>query len=293
MTKAFFGVILAQANVEVAQAAVQTAEAEVKRMKDLNDLGSVVQSDELAMEVQLSEFQQQRLQAGGNLVIAQAELNKVLGLTRVQARKIEGQLTDRDFLAVSQADGIQQALYSRQDYLQDQLLVREKSQEIRAAYGKYLPKLDAYGAVIQDGSAIVNGGTSFALAVNMTFDLFDWKKPAKVREAKAEREIAEAALQQKSNEVTLDVIRAYQNFEVAKQKREVASGAVKQAQEALRIIRDRYKVGLTQITELLRAETAFVRAQTNLLASRYDYYIGYAEVLKVTGKLTDVASFGG
>ena len=104
-------------------------------MKDLNDLGSVVQSDELAMEVQLSEFQQQRLQAGGNLVIAQAELNKVLGLTRVQARKIEGQLTDRDFLAVSQADGIQQALYSRQDYLQDQLLVREKSQEIRAAYG--------------------------------------------------------------------------------------------------------------------------------------------------------------
>ncbi len=285
--------ILAQANVEVAQAAVQTAEAEVKRMKDLNDLGSVVQSDELAMEVQLSEFQQQRLQAGGNLVIAQAELNKVLGLTRVQARKIEGQLTDRDFLAVSQADGIQQALYSRQDYLQDQLLVREKSQEIRAAYGKYLPKLDAYGAVIQDGSAIVNGGTSFALAVNMTFDLFDWKKPAKVREAKAEREIAEAALQQKSNEVTLDVIRAYQNFEVAKQKREVASGAVKQAQEALRIIRDRYKVGLTQITELLRAETAFVRAQTNLLASRYDYYIGYAEVLKVTGKLTDVASFGG
>ena len=41
----------------------------------------------------------------------------------------------------------------------------------------------------------------------MTFDLIPWKKPAKVREAKAEREIAEAALQQKSNEVTLDVIR--------------------------------------------------------------------------------------
>lgn len=293
LLKAFFGVLVARANKDVADEAVRTAEAEVKRMKDLRELGSIVRSDELSMEVQLSEFQQQQLQAEGNLAIAQAELNKVLGLTSTQVHQVQGQLSDKEFQPAPHEEAIQQALYSRSDYLQSQLLVRERREEIRAAYGKYLPKFDAYGAVLQDGNAIVNGGTSLAVMVNMTLDVFDWKKPAKVREAKAEREIAEANLQQKSNEVTLDVIRAYENFEVAKQKRVVATKAVEQAQEALRIIRDRYRVGLTPITELLRGETAFVRTQTNLLTARYEYYIGYAEILKVTGRLTDVAVFGG
>jgi len=34
-----------------------------------------------------------------------------------------------------------------------------------------------------------------------------------------------------------------------------------------------------------------VRAQTNVLATRYDYYIGYANVLLTTGQLTDVRPF--
>ena len=48
-----------------------------------------------------------------------------------------------------------------------------------------------------------------------------------------------------------------------------------------------------QITELLRAETAFVRAETNLLSARYDYYMGYADILKVTGRLSEVTAFTG
>jgi outer membrane protein TolC len=56
-------------------------------------------------------------------------------------------------------------------------------------------------------------------------------------------------------------------------------------------VQDRYHEGLTTITEVLRAETALVRARMNVLAARHDYYIGYANVLLTSGRLTDVQAF--
>ncbi|MBI1763445.1 MAG: TolC family protein, partial [Acidobacteria bacterium] len=56
-------------------------------------------------------------------------------------------------------------------------------------------------------------------------------------------------------------------------------------------VQDRYNEGLTTITDVLRAETALVRAQTNVLATRYETYVGYASVLLASGRLTDVQAF--
>jgi hypothetical protein len=42
----------------------------------------------------------------------------------------------------------------------------------------------------------------------------------------------------------------------------------------------------------LRAETALVRARTDVLAARYDQYVGYASVLLAAGRLKDVSQFG-
>ena len=68
----------------------------------------------------------------------------------------------------------------------------------------------------------------------------------------------------------------------------VAASAVNQAEETLRIVNDRHGVGLTTITEVLRSQTALLRARLSLLAARYDYYVGYAQTLLATGLLTDV-----
>lgn len=291
LIRAYFSVLVAMADQEVADSAIESSRADVKQMQDMQQLGTVVRSDELAMEVQLSEFEQQKAQAEGSQVIALAQLNKALGETSVQPWAVQGQLSDREFTPPPIEQAVEQAMRARPDYIQSQLTLKQRNEEIRAAYGKYLPKVDAYGGVIQDGNALVNGGTSLAVAVNMTFDLFDLKKPAKVREAKAEHAVAQSILTGKANDVRLEVVTAYEHFKVAARKREVALKTVTQAQEALRIIRDRYKVGLTPITELLRAQTACVRAQTNLTSTRFEYYLSYADILRVTGQLTNISAF--
>jgi outer membrane protein len=293
LLRAYFGVLVAQSNRDVAKEAVIMAKAELKRVGDLRSVGSVAYSDELAIEVQLSEFQQQLAQTEGATTVSYAALNKVLGLPGFQPRRLQGRLSKKNFSLPAQDECIRQALAKRADYAEAQLSVRQSQEEMRAASGRLLPKVDFVASYIHAGNAVVNGGNNLGLGVNVSFDLFDWQKPAQIRQARAAREVAEARIQQKSNEIAFEVVQAYQNFEVARQKREVATRTVKHAEETLRIVRDRYQVGLTQVTELLRAETTYIRARTGLLSAYYDCYTGYAEVLHAMGNLHDLSSFEG
>ena len=66
VVRAYYSILLAQARVSVADDAIKTAEADMKRARDLFETGLTVHSDLLAAEVQLAEFRQQRIQARPN-----------------------------------------------------------------------------------------------------------------------------------------------------------------------------------------------------------------------------------
>jgi outer membrane protein TolC len=66
---------------------------------------------------------------------------------------------------------------------------------------------------------------------------------------------------------------------------DVARGAVAQADETLRIVRDRYESGLLPVTELLRAEDAARMAHTNYWQSVYSQATTFAALQLATGEL--------
>jgi len=70
-----------------------------------------------------------------------------------------------------------------------------------------------------------------------------------------------------------------------------AEMAVDEAVETHRIVRNRYDAGITTVTEVLRSETALVRARLNHLNARYAHAVGYAGLLLAAGELTGVAPF--
>ena len=92
-------------------------------------------------------------------------------------------------------------------------------------------------------------------------------------------------------EAKIEVVQVREQFLAAQERLKVASESVQQADEALRMVRDRYNGGLTTITEVLRSQTAQLQAKTSLLGARYDYFVGYANVLLATGGLNDVRAF--
>jgi outer membrane protein len=287
--RAYFGVLLAQQRKEVTEEAVKMAESDRRRIDDLFRSGRVVQSDLLSAEVQLAEFRQQQVQASGDLVTAHAYLNTVLGTPIQTIQSVTGQLIDKQFSPAESDELIRQALQSRPDYARAGSAVRSSEEGVRGAKGNYLPRVDVFSTYGMSGRDLTSGSSDYAVGAGLTFNLFDFGRGARLDKARAAQ--STAAAEHLANQIRLEVIQAYQDYVSARERMKVADRTVTQALEALRIVQDRYKEGLTTITEVLRTETAYLRTRLNLISARYDHYIGYARVLMATGKLTDVTPF--
>jgi outer membrane protein TolC len=290
--KAYYGVLLAQMKKEVADEAVKLAEADVKRSGDRVETGMTVSSDLLSAEAQLAEFHQQRIQAAGEVVIARAALNVALGLSVDAPQNVSGRLVAKTFDVVGQEELMRTALDHRPDYAQAALSRDSRREELKGARGEFLPRVDAFAnAGVSANKWVYDGSGDYLIGASVTFNLFDAGRKARIAHARAAAELAASEREHMANQIRLEVVRAYQEYVSARERLIVAERVISHAAEALRIVQDRYHEGLTTITEVLRAETALVRARLNLLAARYDHYVGYANVLLATGRLTDVEPF--
>jgi outer membrane protein len=289
--RSYYAVLLAQAKKEVAIEAVKMAEADVKRSRDRVAAGVAVTSDLLSAEVQLAEFRQQQIQAEGEIITATAALNTALGLPINTPQQISGALSEKQFALGEQEALIRTALQSRPEYARAGLTLREREQQTFGARGEMLPRVEVFTSVGVSARSFLTGSTDYLVGASVSFNLFDAGRKARLSQAQAAETVASLEQEHLANQIRLDVVRARQQFITARERLAVMQRVISQATEALRIVQDRYHEGLTTITEVLRAETALTQARTNVLAARYDHYIGYATVLLATGQLTDVQMF--
>ncbi|MBK6315636.1 MAG: TolC family protein [Blastocatellia bacterium] len=289
--RAYFAVLVAEAGKGVVDEAVKSAEADSVRLRDMFDSGLVVASDMMAVDVQLAEYRQQQIQTEGDIAIAYATLATALGAPAQSTLRLTSAMPDREFTVGAIDELTADALATRPDYLQRKLELRSRDEAVRGAKGEYLPRVDAFASVGASADKLVNGSGDYAVGVSVTFNLFDAGRSARVDQARAAREIADAELRELTDAIRLDVVRAYREFLAARGRLTVAASAISQAEETLRIVRDRHETGLTTITEVLRAQTALLRARMNLVNARYLHSVGYGHVLLATGRLTDVTGF--
>ena len=288
---AYYGVLVAEAAKGVVDEAIASAEADAARITSLLEAGQVVASEQMAVEVQLAEYRQQQIQAEGDVATAYAALNTVLGGPVDAPRRLVTPLPERVFDVPALDELTREALAARPDYRQLELELRSREEAVRGAKGEYLPRVDAFASAGASGRKLVDGSGDYAVGVSLTFNLFDAGRSARVDQALAAREMADADRQELADAIRLEVVRAYQDFVAARGRLAVASHAIGQAEETLRIVRDRHQAGLTTITEVLRAQTALVRARMNLVSARYLHTIGYGQVLLATGRLVDLGPF--
>ncbi|HSE20099.1 MAG TPA: TolC family protein [Pyrinomonadaceae bacterium] len=292
VVRTYYAVLLSQARLGVADEATKTAEADEKRARDLFETGLTVQSDLLAAQVQLSEFRQQRIQAKAEIVVALAALNAALGSPINTPEQLSGELLDRNFEVESVELLLSEALQNRPDYQQAIASIEANAAQVRGARGEWLPRVEAVASAGASTRYLVTGGSGdYAVGASVTFNVFDASRKARSDQARATEAMARAQADQLANQIRFEVVRAYQQYSSARERLAVVAQVSAQASETLRIVQDRYHAGLTTITELLRAETALVRARSDVLSARYDQYIGYASVLLSAGRLKDVSRF--
>lgn len=116
--------------------------------------------------------------------------------------------------------------------------------------------------------------------------IFHWGEARKkVRKARYELRNAELEMQKNSELIGLQVQQAIRNLTDGYTLIGVAQKALRQSEENLRVMRNRYEARLSPLTDLLDAQSQWQQSQSNLIEARTQFKIYETEYLRATGRL--------
>lgn len=285
--QAYYGVLLAARQLQVAEHAVATAQSVMEQGRARFESGSTVESDYLAAQADLAARQQELVQARNALALSKAELNIAMGIVPDHDYQTSDQTALPDWPTPALSDAEARALKERPDLKEAAAQVDARDFGVRAAKSAFGPKLNAFASSELDNvTPFGNGGNNWTAGAELQIDIFSGgEKSARLSRERAGLEQAQALKQLAEDKVRLDVRRAWYAYDTARQTAKVTEAAATQAEEALRIVNNRYQAGLTTITEMLRAEDAARTARNNHWEAIYRCRTTYAALQLAMGEL--------
>jgi len=184
------------------------------------------------------------------------------------------------------------ALQNRPDYRQSQLASQSQELAVKAARSEFLPTVSLFGSWETDDQSFASrAGNNWLAGVNLRFNLFNGRADAaKLAESRFQQQRTSAMQEHMAQAIRLQVQKAFLDLETAAQRIAVSQEAVTQAEESVRIIRNRYEAGLATVTDLLRVETALTAAKGNHLRALFDQRVGAANLELQVGRLSPESS---
>ena len=137
-----------------------------------------------------------------------------------------------------------------------------------------------------DYNHTIRGGSPYAM-LSLKLPIFHWGAEfKKVKKAKLSLSDSQLQLQQLERSMRVEVRRAVQNVTDAQRMVETATVGRQQADENLRVMRQKYDNQLCTMTDLLDAQSQWQQARSNLIEAQTQLKIYETEYLRVTGRLT-------
>ncbi len=279
---AYYGALLAAETGAVADAAVKSAESDLQRALNVREAGMSTDADVLSIRVHLASVKEEQIRRRSDLSVAEAALNEAMG----ESLDSRFQLTTKLSATVAAAKGVE--VTARPEIRQAKLAGQIAENQATTARAAYLPQVSLRGAFEADRQRFVTrAGANWAAGVTLRWNLFNgFADRSRIEEANSAASRAHALEQQATEGVKLEVRRAQADLDAAGQRIAVAESAVAQAEESLRILKNRYEAGLATVTELLRNETALAETQFRRVAAVHDQRLAGVALEFATGTLS-------
>ena len=286
----FYTALLNRELITVAEESIVLLADQLKDQQNRFDAGTVPRFNVLQAEVELANARPDLIRAKNNFHISRLQLGKTLGLDTDDEPDVIGTLrmVPRE---VNLSRALTAARKNRAILKAQHNTVSSGEQQITVAKAGYKPSLNAdvgYEFVNSRGTTdlakVTNG---WYLGVNGTWAIFDgFQTKGQVDQAKASLASAKVGLSDSLQQVELEVQKAYAQ---AKVSREVIASQIKvveQADEALRLAKERFNAGAGTQLDVLNARVALTKARTTQKQALSDYNVALAEYDRATGAET-------
>ncbi len=293
--QAYLNCLKQQRRVAIARETLATREA-IRAQAELlyrNQLRSKLDFDFATVEAKRAELSV--ITAENNLAVAFAALNNAMGL---QSR--EPYVLDDPPITPAADEPLEplleQALARRPELLGSRDRVQAAEEALKAAKALHYGNVTAIGTLAytwwsrQDFSPAgnpTNPGAQlgwYGAGATSAFPLYTGGRiSGQVEEAAARTGEVQADARAIANDIALQVVKAYLGRLTAAHQIAVAAQRAATAREALALARDRYKIGLGSILDVMTATTDLLAAEEGLADARYEYRTSEVALAYATG----------
>lgn len=282
--------------LELRETILQQKQNQLDVSKAQFELGMVPRADTLKARATLESARVNLHETRGELQIARAELNEVMGLDLDFPLDIEDvKLEDR---SIPDFDSILFMAYeNRPDLKKQKFSMTADKYNLTGAWIDRMPVLSLIGDYnvyteefafegLPVNEANWEENSDWSVGLTLSFPIFDGGvKSRAITRANIDLNNTRLRYENLKRQAKLEVKSAHINLENASKKIELTERQVVSAEESYEVAQGRYKNGLAPITEVIDAEVALTEGQINFISSKYDFLEAEALLEKAIGIL--------
>ncbi len=266
-------------------ATVKQLEAHKGNVEKYLRVGTVPYLDLLKTDVELSHGRERRLLVQNNLESAYELLKTLMGIDDMNVKISIKHQTQPEDKYPDLDESVNKAFSSRPEF---QAVTKKKKiseERIKIAWGKRLPDIYAtgeYGGKAGDGFGFKE---NWNFGLKLLLPVFDGgliqseidKEKNELEKIKEEERFVKLAITREVRDAHLGIVNA-------KERVEVTEKAIASAKESLRVELIKYDTGSNTSTDVIDAQTAFLRAETDFYQAKYDKEVAFAGLRKAIGE---------
>ena len=285
-TNQFFDALAASQLVRVREASVHRAEEQLKVSVAKLRAGSATRSDSLRSLVTLGSASLARIQSRTDLATAEAGLARLIG-ERGRARATDDSAF---YQLVSEVDtsAIRTEAESRSPMIQEATANAAAARaSLRASRAAYWPSLNLSASADWNGSR----KTDYALfnqrqlSLGLRWTLFDgFNRELAVAQRSASLDLADASAADAQRQVDAELTAELAALDAARAKIDITKTSVAAATEDLRVLQERYRLGVSTIVDVLTSQEALNQAEVDVVVARFDYLRAKAQLEALIGR---------
>jgi outer membrane protein len=288
----FYGLAAALETRQVAEKNLSQTREHLRLAKERKDAGAVPLADVLRVQVEAANSELSLVRADTLVRISKGNLNTVMGLPAempiVIAAKGEG-IHSPDQINLTIA--FEQAIQSRPELKAALKRIEATKGGVELAKSAYGPKVRAEGSYGRRDTELFPRDEEWLAGISIEWPLFTgFYRQHHLARAKAEVSKEEAEAKQLLLKVRQEVWTAHSKLKEAYEALQSTQALVQDAQESMRLAKERYEVGAGTITDLLDAQTALARALATQVEAEWDYYTAKAVFQRSIGRIQGEAN---
>ena len=289
---AYWQVVSLCAKQKLAQSYVNLVEKLDNDVKAMVNEGVATRANQLAVDVKLNEASVDLTKVNNGVTLSRMLLAQLCGLPVNTMMTLADEGHDELGLNLAPSSYNLNEVYSkRHDVRSLELATKIYDQQVKVARSEMMPKLAAVAALHATNPNSYDGfenrfGAGFSIGATLRMPLWHWGGLSnKVKAAQVEARTKRLELDDAKEKIALQISQAAFSYQEAFKTYEATRANLAQADENLRIAGIAFKEGMGTVDEVLAAQTAWLKANSEKIDAEINVQLTHEYMDKVMGNM--------